>query len=98
MFVSETRNPGQNEGSRARTQTASQRSGRRTTTASESYFSHTFNKNTPFSPRWDDARRGSGWVLLSLTDRTGGDAIFGLLLTRREGTAEEQPVENNFVL
>jgi len=37
-------------------------------------------------------------ALLSLADRTGGDAIFVLLLTRSEGTAAEQPMENNFVL
>lgn len=36
--------------------------------------------------------------LALLTDRTGGEAIFVLLLTCSEGTAEEQPMENNFVL
>lgn len=36
--------------------------------------------------------------LALLTDPTGGEAIFVLLLTCSEGTAEEQPMENNFVL
>lgn len=38
------------------------------------------------------------WGLALLTDPTGGEAIFVLLLTCSEDTAEEQPMENNFVL
>lgn len=36
--------------------------------------------------------------LALLTDPTGGEAIFVLLLTCSEGTAEGRPMKNNFVL
>lgn len=50
-------------------------------------------------PRCEAHSLGQQWLdLLLLTDRTGGDAIFVLLLTCSEGTAEEQPTENDFVL
>lgn len=65
-----------------------------------SYFSHTFGSTVPVP--WV----GMCWLLavpaaLGLTllaDPTGGEAIFVLLLTSSEGTAKEQPMEDNFVL
>lgn len=94
------------EGSRTNTvgHTACQRSGRITKLHPRhvSYFSHTFG-STVLVP-WV----GMCWLLAVpaaaalglalLTDRTGGEAIFVLVLTCSEGTAEEQPMKNNFVL
>lgn len=94
------------EGSRTSTlgHTACQRSGRITKLHSRhvSYFSHTFGSTV--SVLWV----GMCWLLAVpavaalglalLTDPIGGEDIFVLLLTCGEDTAEEQPMENNFVL